>query len=166
MLMTSGRIQAMLGTDCQWTHAGCPLSFWGSPRNLLSLLVAGACNAPKPADLPFRYRLSVKRRIPLILPPPNPTSLFEPPALEFNLFRGEATTRCSVHCPRRCAACTFLPEPQRDTSVRPWERCSRVRKRIRLRVATLPRRGAQVGSCVSEVLAACLGHAGSHVAEP
>jgi hypothetical protein len=43
-------------------------------------MVAGACNAPKPPDLPFRYRLPVKRRIPLILPP-NPTGGFEPPAL-------------------------------------------------------------------------------------
>jgi hypothetical protein len=44
-------------------------------------LVAGACNAPKPPDLPFRYRLPVQRRIPLILLPPTPTGGFEPPAL-------------------------------------------------------------------------------------
>jgi hypothetical protein len=49
--------------------------------NRLKRLVAGACNAPKPPDLPFRYRLPVKRRVPLSLLPPTPTGGFEPPAL-------------------------------------------------------------------------------------
>jgi hypothetical protein len=44
-------------------------------------MVAGACNAPKPPDLPFRYRLPVSRRIPRTLPFPDPTGGFEPPAL-------------------------------------------------------------------------------------
>ncbi len=47
----------------------------------MSSLVAGACSVPKPPDLPFRYRLPVKRRIPLIPVPPNPAGGFEPPAL-------------------------------------------------------------------------------------
>jgi hypothetical protein len=47
----------------------------------LKRLVAGACNARKPPSLPFRYRLPVKRRVPLILLPPSPTGGFEPPAL-------------------------------------------------------------------------------------
>jgi hypothetical protein len=44
-------------------------------------MVAGACGAPKPPDLPFRYRLPVARRIPKILMPPDGTGGFEPPAL-------------------------------------------------------------------------------------
>jgi hypothetical protein len=44
-------------------------------------LVAEACNAPKPPDLPFRYRLPVTRRIPRIPLLPDPRGGFEPPAL-------------------------------------------------------------------------------------
>jgi len=43
-------------------------------------LVAGACSVPKPPDLPFRYRLPVKRRIPLIPLIPDPRGGFGPPA--------------------------------------------------------------------------------------
>jgi len=47
----------------------------------VAFMVAGACNAPKPPDLPFRYRLPVTRHIPRTLPFPGPTGGFEPPAL-------------------------------------------------------------------------------------
>ena len=48
---------------------------------MIERMVAGACNAPKPPDLPFRYRLPVTRRIPLIPLLPDPNGGFEPPAL-------------------------------------------------------------------------------------
>ena len=44
-------------------------------------MVAGACSAPKPPHLPFRYRLPVNRRIPRIPLLPDPGGGFEPPAL-------------------------------------------------------------------------------------
>jgi hypothetical protein len=44
-------------------------------------MVAGACNAPKPPDLLFSYRLPVNRRIPRIPLLPDPGGGFEPPAL-------------------------------------------------------------------------------------
>lgn len=59
-----------------------PIAVPPSQTEWLALMVlSGACSAPKPPDLPFRYRLPVKRRIPLIPLPPNPTGGFEPPAL-------------------------------------------------------------------------------------
>jgi hypothetical protein len=64
----------LLGTD---PYA----SIFGVPADGRIRMVAGACSAPKPPDLPFRYRLPVTRRIPKIPQLPDPRGGFEPPAL-------------------------------------------------------------------------------------
>ena len=64
-----------------------PATVYGN-RNDRALLDGGskrgACNAPKSLSLPFRYRLLVRRRIPLISVPPDSSGGFDPPALGVN----------------------------------------------------------------------------------